>query len=337
MPAFGVEFRQEVETTQGAPKADVVRPFPSWASTLAVAVFFAAQLGCEDSGTDPVLKVENVTAWKIPAMGPRLPGPRSVAVAPNDEVVLLDNGGRVLVYSSGGELRRQWEMPEHDIGRPEGVVVLEDGRIVVCDTHYYRVVVFHPDGSVERMFGSYGNEEGQFVYPVAITADADGNLYVGEYGGNDRIQVFRPDGTFVRQFGSFGTEPGQFQRPSGIAWHDGKVIVADAVNNRIQKFSDQGDLLGIISSLALGLNFPYDLGLATNGTFFVIEYGAGRITHMDQSGTVLGRFGTTGRGPEQFVTPWGIGVDSQNRLRIADTGNRRVIAMDAIISTGGGD
>jgi hypothetical protein len=29
-----------------------------------------------------------------------------------------------------------------------------------------------------------------------------------------------------------------------------------------------------------------------------------------------------------MVTPWGIAVDSKGRLRVADTGNRRLIAIE---------
>jgi hypothetical protein len=34
-----------------------------------------------------------------------------------------------------------------------------------------------------------------------------------------------------------------------------------------------------------------------------------------------------GKGDAQFRTPWGIAVDSRMRLRIADTGNRRIAEL----------
>lgn len=276
----------------------------------------------------PQLAVRSVAAWQMPPMGAHLPGPRSVAIGLRDEVVVLDNGGRVLVFSPEGELRREWMMPEYDVGRPEGAAVTRDGRIVVCDTHYHRVVVFDADGDLLHTFGGHGKGEGQFIYPVAVAADATDHLYIGEYGGNDRIQVFTTAGTFLRQFGAFGTAPGEFQRPSGIAWHDGEVFVADAINNRVQKFTDQGVFLGIITRPDAGLQFPYDITRAPDGSLFVVEYGAGRVTRMNRDGEVLGCFGSSGRGPDQMVTPWGIAADSKGRLRIADTGNRRMLAVD---------
>ena len=304
-------------------------PLFSLASSLALlAITVPGLSSCAESQAEPVIPITNSRSWPIPPMGPKLPGPRSVAVTAKDEVILLDNGGRVLVFDEKGELLRQWTMPEYDIGRPEGVVALRDGRIVVCDTHYHRVVIFEEDGKVERMFGTLGHNIGQFVYPVAVTADPDENLYVGEYGGNDRIQVFTPEGEFLRAFGSFGMDAGQFQRPSGIAWQDGSIIVADAINNRIQKFTDEGTFEGVLSKTDAGLYFPYDLCIGRDGTYFIIEYGSGRITRMGRDGEILGRYGSTGRGANQFVTPWGIAIDSKDRLRVADTGNRRIIALE---------
>ena len=97
---------------------------------------------CEDDTEIPVLATASVTTWHIPPIQSHLPGPRSVTIAANDDLVVLDNGGRILVYNSTGKVERSWMMPEFDVGRPEGTVVLKDGRIVVCDTHYHRIVVF---------------------------------------------------------------------------------------------------------------------------------------------------------------------------------------------------
>lgn len=291
-------------------------------------IMLLANSSCKDETEIPLLQTSSVTPWHIPPIKSRLPGPRSVATTADDLVVVLDNAGRVLVFDSDGEVQREWMMPEYEVGRPEGAVVLKDGRIVVCDTHYHRIVVFSATGEVVKMFGEFGKSQGQFIYPVAVATDANDHLFIGEYGGNDRIQIFTAGGDYVREFGGFGTAPGEFQRPSGIAWQEGKIFVADAINNRVQEFTDQGDFVRVISKPDAGLQFPYDLSLAPDGSLFIIEYGAGRITRMTQDGDVTARFGSNGRGREQFVTPWGIVVDSKGRIRVADTGNRRLMALE---------
>ena len=178
------------------------------------------------------------------------------------------------------------------------------------------------------MHGEYGREPGQFIYPVSITQDDDENYYICEYGENDRVQKFSVLGEFLLEFGSFGTSPGEFQRPSGIVWHDRKVYVADAINNRVQVFSDRGEFQGILQNgqQALRLHYPYDLAKDATGRLYVVEYGAGRIACFDLTGQLLGRWGEIGPGKGQLATPWGLAVGTDTIL-IADTGNRRLVEI----------
>ena len=277
----------------------------------------------------PTIPVAEVHLWPVPPEGLLQPAARSLTIGNHGEVIALDTGGRVLVYASDGSIARQWHMPDSKNGNPEGVCVLRDGRIVVGDTHYHRVVVFAPDGKSFKTFGKEGQGPGEFIYPVAVAKDAQENLYIAEYGSNDRVQKFTSDGKFLLAFGSFGTNPGQFQRPSGLVWRDGKIYAADAFNNRIQVFTDDGKFLKILDSVEqpLALQLPYDLKLGTDDVLYAIEYGAGRVTKFDLNGRVLGRFGTNGTGVGQFATPWGIAVDAQKKIYVADTGNRRVVEL----------
>ncbi|MDA1160419.1 MAG: hypothetical protein O2983_12500, partial [Planctomycetota bacterium] len=191
------------------------------------------------------------------------------------------------------------------------------------------VVFFDRDGNVLTMHGGLGEQPGQFVYLSAITQDSAGNYYVCEYGGNDRVQKFDVDGNFVVAFGGFGTDDGQFQRPMGIVWRDGLLHVADAINNRIQTFRDDGQFVGLLGSEAdrPRLHYPYDLTVGPDGDLFAIEYGGNRVTQLNLRGETRGRFGSTGHGVGEFSTPWGLAVDANGRIVVADTGNRRLVEL----------
>jgi len=292
-----------------------------------VALVLVVLAGC--GSEDPALSFSEVRYWSMPPQEAKLPAPRALAIGRKGQVLALDTGGRVLIFSSDGTLTGQWRMPESDVGQPEGLCMLADGRVAVADTHYSRVLFFDRNGIVLKKLGSQGEEPGQFIYPVAVVQDPSGHLYVSEYGGNDRVQKFTPGGEFILSFGSFGTRDGQFQRPGGLAWHDGKVYVADAFNNRILVFADGGDYLGVLggSDRPLSLRFPYDITMGADGALYVIEYGAGRLTKVSLEGRVLGRFGATGKGDRQFHTPWGLTVDGAGHVLIADTGNRRIVEL----------
>lgn len=290
---------------------------------LCVVILLAA---CDRPATAPSLAAREWRTWLLPPDGGALPTPRSLTIGNDDELAVLDTAGRVLVFDRDGALRRQWKMLDVSVGKPEGLVILRDGRVVVCDTHYHRIVWFDANGNWLQNIGRRGEGAGEFIYPVGICKDADENLYIAEYGGHDRVQKFTREGRWLASFGSFGTGDGQFQRPSGLAWRDGRLYVADAINNRVLTFTDDGKYLGPLGHpRPLVFAMPYDITCGADGALHIIEYGAGRVSRVSTDGQMLGRLGRTGSGEGEFATPWGITIDSRLRLFVADTKNRRIV------------
>jgi iron(III) transport system ATP-binding protein len=290
---------------------------------------FAFILASCSRGPVPEMKAREWRAWTLPPDGATMPTPRSLAVGPHDELALLDTAGRITIYDAAGRQQRQWQMLDVSVGKPEGIVILRDGRVIVCDTHYHRVVWFDGEGNWLKNIGREGRAPGEFIYPVGICKDPQENFYVCEYGGNDRVQKFSREGELLLEFGSFGTGPGQFQRPSGLTWREGKIYVTDAINNRVSIYSDAGKLLGLLGPPGDPLTFglPYDIALDADGTLLVIEYGAGRLSRVSADGRLLGQLGHSGSGTGEFATPWGLIVDGQRRIHVADTKNRRVVTL----------
>ncbi|HUQ68044.1 MAG TPA: ATP-binding cassette domain-containing protein [Planctomycetaceae bacterium] len=284
-------------------------------------------IGC-GSGEDQ-LPTKSAIAWSLPQSGMQLPAPRAVTAGPDGTIYALDNVGRVLAFNPLGEPTKQWWMPEYSVGRPERILVCRDGRLAIADTHYHRIVLFDAEGNLQGMFGARGEGPGQFIYPVAIAEDDRHNLYVCEYGGHDRVQVFRPDGEYVAEFGSFGVGPGQFQRPSGIVWRDGRLYIADAFNNRIFVCNERGEPAALAAgAFAADLHYPYDIAASPTGEFAVVEYGAGRVTKFSADGVLRGRYVGEGQPIGPIRTPWGLGVDPEGRVLVADTGNRRLVRIE---------
>jgi len=283
--------------------------------------------GCSPSA-GPSLTAAKLDYWTLPPDDLRIPAPRAVSATADGTVYTLDNAGRVLAFDPLGKPLAQWWMPEYSVGKPERILRLSDGRLIVADTHYHRMVIFDPQGNVAGMFGRKGESPGEFIYPVAVAEDDRQNLYVCEYGGHDRVQIFRPDGTYVSEFGSFGTGPGQFQRPSGIVWRDGLLYIADAFNNRVLVCHEDGRPATLLAgAFSADLHYPYDIAVSQQGEYYVVEYGAGRVTKFSTGGQLLGRFGTRGTAAGEFETPWGLSVDNQGRVLVADTGNRRIVQV----------
>jgi streptogramin lyase len=133
-------------------------------------------------------------------------------------------------------------------------------------------------------------------------------------------------------FGGFGrTEPGTFNWPVGIAIDDqGRLIIADNENNRMQRCSIEGDceVFGKRGS-QLG-DFLWPLGVAVDslGRIIVSEAGNHRIQLRDSQGDWTS-FGSHGHAlPGEFDLPAGIAVDDQDRIIIADELNHRIQICD---------
>ena len=295
--------------------------------TLLLMVSMLWLTGCKPSTKTNTIPVKRSTVWSVPIDDISVPAPRSARMLPDGRMVVLDTAGRVLLYDNAGKVTDMWHLPTNVNGNPEGTCLTQDGLIAVADTHYHRIVFFDMQGNITKMFGERGEEPSQFIYPVSLVQDDDGFIYVVEYGGNDRVQKFTADMKHVMTFGKAGTGVGEFQRASGCLQHKGKLYVADAINNRILVFDTQtGKHLDTLGEQHLDL--PYDLSIDDREHFYIAEYGGGRITEMDLSGKILGTFGQTGRGDDQFITPWSLTVTTDHKLRIMDTGNRRIVELE---------
>ncbi len=282
--------------------------------------------GCGDG-------VEPEAIWCETGPGPgQLIYPRGVAYSPRDDCLfVVDRMARIQRLEADGRASAEWRMPLWQNGKPVGLTVGPDGNLYVPDTHYFRVMVYTPAGRLLHQWGERGKGPGQFVYPTDVAFDAQGNIYVAEYGDrdSDRIQVFDPEAKNVlRVIGSFGTGDGQFSRPQSIVVSGDMLYVADACNHRIVTFRTDGTFVRNLGTVGSGLGqfrFPYGLDMDRQGRLLVSEYGNNRVQMIDpRTGQGLRTWGVPGREPGQLACPWGLAVDKRGRVMVLDSGNNRI-------------
>lgn len=255
--------------------------------------------------------------------------PRTIAVAPDDRMFVIDKAARVQRFDPDGKYEFGWRMPEWRLGKPTGVAVHPDGRLYIADTHYSRVVIYDRDGRLLDQFGSNGDGPGQFRLPTNVAFDRDGFIYVSEYGGNDRISKFTPDHEFVMSFGGPDAGDASFQRPQCMDFDASQTLwVADACNHRISHFTRDGQWLGAfghVGSAPGELRYPYGVRVAPDGNLLVTEYGNSRVQKLTPQGRSLWTLGRPGREPGQFAAPWSLVIgDRGRRLYVVDSGNNRI-------------
>lgn len=126
--------------------------------------------------------------------------------------------------------------------RPNGIHVLDDGRIIITDTGNHRFLIIDGDGKVLFEKGGKGNEPGQFNFPDELTVTADNTICIVDVI-NCRIQEFDMEGNFIRMFGQVGQSAGTFARPKGIAADEkGRLWISDGMSNILQSFTMEGEV-----------------------------------------------------------------------------------------------
>ncbi len=254
--------------------------------------------------------------------------PRSLTVDKYDNLYVVDMTARVQKFSPTGEFLLSWQLTQTDIGKPKGMGVDHEGRILVVEPHYSRVNHFATNGHLVEQWGRHGTNTGELAFPRAVAANSKGDLFVSEYGVTERVQQFTAHGRLIQSLGRPGDGPAQFNRPEGLAIDARDVLyVADSCNHRIQVFGPTGAFLRAYGrpGTRLGeLSYPYDIRVDAAGNQFVCEFGNSRIQIFDSSDRAIETLGRPGTVPGQFNNPWALALDSRGNLYVADSLNHRV-------------
>ena len=119
----------------------------------------------------------------------------------------------------------------------------------------HQVIKINQEGEVLMRLGQAGvagDDAVRFNGPAAVLVAPNGEVWVadGHRGGNNRVMKFSPDGELLLQIGGgvndSSRESGRFNDPHDLKMDSqGRLFVADRGNNRIQIFSQEGQLLDI--------------------------------------------------------------------------------------------
>jgi len=184
----------------------------------------------------------------------------------------------------------------------------------------------NPPPQFESSWGSQGSAPGQFLYPLGLTADASGYLYVIDLW-NDNVQKFTAAGDYVTTWGGAqsGSGDGEFSGAWGIEAGPGGVIyVADTGNNRIQKFSSDGTFLTKWGTAGAGdgqFNNPVDVAVDASGNVYVSDSGNQRIQKFTGAGAFVAAWGSATLGSPQGIAVYG------STLYVTDFSKSRVVTF----------
>lgn len=142
------------------------------------------------------------------------------------------------------------------------------GRLWIVDRDAHVVTVHDADGTVTGELGGRGRPASPFNHPADIAVGPSGDVYVADGYGHGFVHRFDASLRPVGRWGGVGTRPGEFLTAHGIwVMQDGRVVVVDRENNRLQVFSPAGELLYMLD----GFHRPSDIWGDAQGRLYVTD------------------------------------------------------------------
>ena len=183
------------------------------------------------------------------------------------------------------------------------------------------------DESFVGDFGSYGDGEGELIWPAGICLDSQENVYVSDEWLN-RVSIFDKEGNFLSLWGTAGSGDRELNRPSGIAMdQQDNLYVVDSLNHRVQRFTRDGQFLGKWGKRGSHegeLDSPWGITIGNQGYVYVADHMNHRAQKFTAEGEYVATFGDYGTGRGQLNRPSDVAVDPDGDVYVCDWANNRV-------------
>ena len=258
------------------------------AGSMVIAVVLACQAAPEgDRATEQAVSYELVEDW---AGTPEEVGTVSAVDIDDDGNVYAfrRDANDVWKLDAEGNVQEEWDQ---DFAQwAHGIRVGPDGAIWTVDGQGHQVKKWSHDGGELLMtlgeYGVAGATPHNFDRPTDVAFGPDGEFFVSDGYGNNRVVKYDRNGQYSKTWGEPGTDPGQFDLPHTIVVDSrNRVLVGDRENARIQIFDLDGNLLEVWDHLGS----PYGLSIDDNDQLYVADLINARIWIAQASdGELLG-------------------------------------------------
>lgn len=245
----------------------------------------------------------------------------------------IETSGRAVVIAGTGKSTGSRGLPEGrvlardvDLAVPEGLVVDQDGSILLADSYNHVVLRIDQDGYLTRFAGNgqrgRGGEgiqatESSLAFPCDVRLDSKGNVFIADLN-NHRIRKISRDGLITTVAGTgvpgYSGDGGpavnaQLNTPYGILLDkDDNLLIADSNNDVIRKVGSDGIIQTIAGTgqegydgdggpaRAAKLNTPQSLAVDAAGRIYIGDEHNDAIRIIDVDGTIRTLVGSKGPG-----------------------------------------
>src|SRR5213593_4687735 len=288
----------------------------------------------------------------------------------NNRIRMVNTAGMIstVTGASGGFGGDGGPATSARIWDPRGVAVDNAGNVFIADSGNNRIRIINTAGIITTVAGTTPGFSGdggaarsaQLGLPVDVAVDGGGNLFIADRG-NYRVRQVNSAGVMTSVAG-IGDDGGsalaaQLNYPDmSVVDSAGNLIIAETDNQRIRKVTPSGTITTIAGNGSWGfsgdggpatsaqLNYPGTVTVDATGNVYIADTRNQRIRKVTPWGTITTIAGNGGGGfkgdggPASFAmlnNPWGVTVDNNGSLYLADTSNQRIrkIGPDGIITT----
>ena len=248
----------------------------------------------------------------------RFQHPHDVTIGPNNEIVIVDSENHeVVILDEDLQVIRTFGQGNGNskLNNPVGVAIYKD-VIAISEYDHHVVKKFSLEGEYLTKFGSQGSGDGQFKNPQGLCFNTKGLLYVVDHF-NDRVQVFNDK--FFFKFGSSGSNPGQFQDPRYIAIDSNDQVYVSDRKNGIILFTEDGHHIK-----KLFCEQPIAISITPDNYILTSDDRDNCLVVFSPTHQLISKFGKSGKGKGQFVHIYGIAVNNNGTIFVAECSNRRL-------------
>jgi NHL repeat len=259
---------------------------------------------------------------------------------------------RLFEFDQSGNYVREIGEGNYGFEFAHSVRVDPEDNIWAVDEGSNLVIKFNPAGRVvmvlghrpEAVEGAVPTQQAQvppaekytFSRPTDVAWDAQGNIFVSDGYGNNRVVKYDKNGRFLKQVGTEkpGRESNQFNLPHGIAADaQGNVYVSDRSNHRLQVFDNNLEFKASYDNIGDSWTvcvspgphqYLFTSNSNPNGNAPGTWQDTGEIYKMELDGTIIGRFGHASKQPGGFQVVHMMDCRNPDQILVAEIESWRV-------------
>ncbi len=273
---------------------------------------------------------EGRVLWYLPDTGIRLGRPRATQILANDHILLVD-----IFYHVALELDRdgqviwqwgRWDSPDSGLDHlasPRSVICMPDGRRLIVDTHNNRLLMIDAEGRVEIVESG----DGGFCGPRHAALLHNGHVLVCD-SANARVVELDQTLHVTWHYGNATGGSPSLLFPRSVDRHtDGRLLIADTLNDRIMQYGDAG-LEVFPLEKEIRLSWPRCARWQHHGGLLICDGRNSRVLEVAEDGTLLQALQMPESEQSPSADPHDIRLLENDRLLITAAAQQRVIEID---------